>query len=100
VPNSRALDSLTAEDFRPYLGTRFCMGGDSFDLELVSIVELGAAISREFRAPFSLMLRGPLEPLLKQRIHRLEHRELGVLDLFLVPIGPDQTGMGYEAVFG
>jgi uncharacterized protein DUF6916 len=34
------------------------------------------------------------------RIHRVEHEELGALDVFLVPIGPDQAGMCYEAVFG
>jgi hypothetical protein len=34
-----------------------------------------------------------------QRIYRLQHEELGQLELFLVPIGPDADGMCYEAVF-
>jgi hypothetical protein len=37
--------------------------------------------------------------LLPQRIYRLEHDELGALDLFLVPIGRDDSGVRYEAVF-
>ena len=51
------------------------------------------------RRQFSLLFRGPVDPLLPQRTYRLEHAELGDLDLFLVPIGPDAEGMRYEAVF-
>jgi len=40
-----------------------------------------------------------MTPLLPQRIYPMEHAHLGVFELFLVPIGPDQHGMGYEAVF-
>jgi hypothetical protein len=38
-------------------------------------------------------------PVLPQGIQRLSHAELGELDLFLVPIGPDAQGMRYEAAF-
>ena len=51
------------------------------------------------RVPFSVVFRGPGSPLLPQRIYRLEHPELGALDVFLVPIGQDAGGMVYEAVF-
>ena len=51
------------------------------------------------RTPFSLVFRGPAGGALPQRIYRLEHPELGSLDVFLVPIGPDAGGMCYEAVF-
>jgi hypothetical protein len=51
------------------------------------------------RAPFSLVFRSPPGAPLPQHIYRLQHDELGVLDLFLVPIGPDDEGMRYEAVF-
>jgi hypothetical protein len=51
------------------------------------------------REQFSLHLRGPRTPALPQRIYRLEHAQLGALDLFLVPIGRDGSGMTYEAVF-
>jgi hypothetical protein len=47
------------------------------------------------RAPFSLVFRGGPTPPLPQRIHRVEHAELGALEIFLVPVGPDR----YEAVF-
>ena len=51
------------------------------------------------RRQFSLLFRGPVDPFLPQRTYRLEHAELGALDVFLVPIGPDSEGMRYEAVF-
>jgi hypothetical protein len=39
--------------------------------------------------------RGPSLPVLPQRIYALEHRTLGRLEIFLVPIGAGQ----YEAIF-
>jgi hypothetical protein len=33
-------------------------------------------------------------------MYRLEHPELGVLDIFLVPLGPEEGRMRYEAIFG
>jgi hypothetical protein len=68
--------------------------------ELIDVDEPEPAGAGALRAPFSLVFRGPLEPLLPQGIHRLEHDALGELDLFLVPIGPDEAGTRYEAVFG
>jgi hypothetical protein len=37
---------------------------------------------------------------LPQQIRRVEHPSLGSMEIFLVPIGPDASGMQYEAVFG
>jgi hypothetical protein len=53
----------------------------------------------ERRAPFSIVFRGPATPILPQRIYRLEHPAIGSFDLFLVPIGPDERGLRYEAIF-
>jgi hypothetical protein len=48
---------------------------------------------------FSLVFRGPVEPLLPQRIYRLVHDELAAMDVFIVPIGRDEAGAHYEAIF-
>ncbi|MBV9336790.1 MAG: hypothetical protein JO243_12975 [Solirubrobacterales bacterium] len=95
-----SLASITAEDFRPLVGTRFGVAAGPFASELIEVHALDGTAGPGLRSPFSLIFRGPLEPLLPQGIHRLEHGQLGTLDLFLVPIGPDQAGMRYEAVFG
>jgi hypothetical protein len=48
---------------------------------------------------FSLIFRGTAGPRLTQGIYRVEHPKLGVFPLFLVPIGPNQAEVCYEAVF-
>jgi hypothetical protein len=92
----RMLEKLTVDDFRPLQGERFRVtpdGAAAFEVELVEVTE----IPREpgGRAPFSLVFRGGPSPPLEQRIYRVEHDELGELDIFLVPIAPDE----YQAVF-
>jgi hypothetical protein len=62
----------------------------------VELVEV-TVIPREpnGRAPFSLVFQGDPELTLPQRIYRVEHAQLGALDIFLVPIARGR----YEAVF-
>jgi hypothetical protein len=99
VPESRPLHSLTAEDFRPHLGTGFRITHESVECELIEVKPQEGSARTGSRVAFSVVFRGPPQPVLEQRIRRLEHDRLGVLELFLVPIGPDDTGMLYEAVF-
>jgi len=97
------LESLTQERFRPHVGTPFRVEyapAASATLTLVEVAVLGgggAAAAR--RQPFSLLFRGPRTPVLPQRIYRLEHEGMGALELFIVPLGPDGDGLGYEAIF-
>ena len=91
------LETLNADTFAPRLGDRFAVeadGGGWVELDLVEVEELGAA-SDGRRAPFSLVFAGAEGPTLPQRIYRVEHDELGSIDLFLVPIAADR----YQAVF-
>lgn len=48
---------------------------------------------------FSLVLAGPADRLLQQSTVPLTHDVLGELELFLVPIGRENDGFRYEAVF-
>jgi len=94
------LDALTATDFAPLLHARFRIAADDsepFHAELIDVAESAAPGSA--RAQFSLVFRGGPTPPLPQRIYHVEHDELGALDLFLVPLGPDEVGQRYEAVF-
>jgi hypothetical protein len=36
---------------------------------------------------------------LKQGTYTFEHEKLGAFDLFVVPLGPDSTGMSYQVIF-
>jgi hypothetical protein len=101
------LDTLTIESFSPHLGETFhvFVGEPSpFKLQLIDAAELGgtmaaAAERRQQRAPFSLIFRGPKEPALRQMTHTLDHPTMGEMSIFLVPIGPDEEGMQYQAIF-
>jgi uncharacterized protein DUF6916 len=96
------LDTLTRDDFAARLRETFRLRLDasSLDLELISAELLGSGHGRsDHRQPFSLIFRGPKAPVLAQRTYQLENPTMGTLGIFLVPIGPDQTGMRYEAIF-
>lgn len=116
MTDGHSLDTLSAGDFRDALGERFEMAawppaggsGLSLEVELAEVTEQGGGLSNSFRIPFSVLFHGPLQPVQPQGMYRLEHERLGALDLFIVPVGPDEptepgakpTAMRYEAVFG
>ena len=101
------IEDFTLSTFKNRLQEKFRIvlePSKSIEVELVKITDLGArpidtqqGIKRE--RSFSIVFRAPMEPLLPQQIYRFEHREIGSFDLFIVPIGPDDCGMCYEAVF-
>ena len=90
---------LTIEMFEGHQNSKFQMHyGDSqtADLELVGVKDV---VSSERQKQFSLRFLGPMEAPILQGIYRLDHDTLGSLDLFLVPIARDNTGVSYEAIF-
>lgn len=112
MPDDRSLQTLTAEDFRPHQGTRIRLTGGSppgsVEAELAEVAEHAGGARGTSRVPFSVLFHGPLQPVMPQGLYRVEHEQLGAMDLFLVPVGPDEpsgpgqapTAMRYEAVFG
>ncbi len=94
------LAELTHEDFARCLNERFRLHIDStsHELRLFQVKPLVAGMPGG-RQPFSLLFRAPQDALFPQMIYRIENDRLGALDLFLVPIGPDEHGMVYEAPF-
>jgi hypothetical protein len=109
MTKSHSLDALTAQHFQEIQGTPFKVvhGPTTHELKLVNVTEFPDAAQGTFRKPFSVLFHGPLEPVLPQATHRLEHEHLGVLEVFMVPVGPNEpapgekpTAMRYEAVFG
>ena len=93
------LATATVETFEPCVGDAFALTADSGSVELVlaSVRALGERPGS--RQPFALYFLGPPEPQLPQAIYRLEHAELGVLEIFIVPIGRDADGTRYQAIF-
>jgi hypothetical protein len=94
------LQHFSVATFKDRLGETFRLLPDSGEpLDLVLVEARGLAKHSNTREPFSVVFRAPATPVLAQMIRRLEHPELGAFELFLVPIGPDDVGMRYEAVF-
>ena len=95
------LQDLTHSSFEEHLNTPFRVdfGGEA-PLEVVLYqVRLHEPHGGPRKQPFSLYFRGSRQPVLPQQIYRLEHDQMGTMEVFLVPVGPDGQGMGYEAVF-
>ena len=95
---------LSYENFCNRVGETFTVsleGMPAIELELVEVDEhelKGKRPEHVRQRPFSLLLRGPLDPLLYQAMYRLTHPEMGTLDLFLVPIGPEEGHHFYDVV--
>ena len=102
----KKLDWLTYDDFAPRVGESFDVTADdgpALAMELAEATEGrepgGQGPDGQERLQFSLVFRGPSTQVLPQRTYQLTHADLGALELFLVPLGPDTEGMRYEAAF-
>jgi hypothetical protein len=100
------LEWLTYDHFGQRRGERFDVAVNDrppVSLELIEATEGsepgGPRPEGQARMQFSVVFRGVMAPVLPQGTYHFTHAELGELDLFLVPIGPDSEGMRYEAAF-
>jgi hypothetical protein len=93
------LEKLKHTAYAKHVNTEFHVHDDAakpFALKLTQVVERTKTDQQE---AFSLLFRGPATHFIPQGIHKLKHAELGEGELFLVPVGKDQDGFEYEAVF-
>lgn len=91
-------EGFTLEMFAPQAGSKFlmrCGNKEAVELELESVNDLGSS-ARHIQC--SLIFVGPQNAPIEQMIYRLDHPALGAMDLFLVPISKDQSGVRYEAI--
>lgn len=99
-------ETLTPATFTPHVGTVFevTFTDGVLELTLESVASFGTRAPRpdipDLRTePFSLVFLGPLTPILPQRTWDLAHAAVGSVAIFLVPLGPKDGRMRYEAVF-
>jgi len=97
------LSTVTIKDFQACLGQIFVVSpeqGEALSLELIQIKPIGKFDPEvDARQPYSLLFRGPAETILPQHLYQIKNRTLGENVLFLVPIGPDESGQLYDATF-
>ena len=89
--------SAVASTFAGHLNSTFRLHHQPATTEL-ELIEVSDGSTRG-HVNFSLLFRGPLQPLLPQQIYPVEHDRLGRFDLFIVPVKRDAHGLYYEAVF-
>ncbi len=91
---------LTLDTFAAHAGSTFLLQAPkgAVPLELVKVTALGHGVPGR-REPFSLLFLGPDASHVEQRTWSLEHDALGRLEIFLVPVGPSEGRMAYEAIF-
>ena len=94
------LDKLEKKDFEPLLDETLEIdsGEATHEARIVDLRNLGREPEKG-RHSFSVLLRVPKDALYDQQIFTVKSKSLGALDLFLVPVGPDEEGMLYEAIF-
>ncbi|MFZ1677589.1 MAG: hypothetical protein WBP41_13395 [Saprospiraceae bacterium] len=95
-------DFLMNTDFIPYQNQMFTIDFTtevSLPAELIEVKEF-KTYSPIDRTPFTLMFRtAQKSEYYEQAICILHHPDKGKIPVFLVPLGPDQDGMRYVAVF-
>jgi hypothetical protein len=91
---------LTEREFSKHLNTNFQLSVDDHELQLV-LIEVKAYLPQENEQGgmerFSTLFKA--DAYLPQSLYHLSHDQMGELDLFLVPVGGDQRGYQYEAIF-
>jgi hypothetical protein len=96
------LETLTYDQMKALVGSTFHIvdSEKTADLQLVTAAKVMESEAAKLkRNAFSLFFLGPHEPFFEQRIYPLDHETLGRMELFIVPVGHDQHGILYEAVF-
>jgi hypothetical protein len=100
-------EPLIRDSFAHHVNTTFQVHDEAagiVEVELVKVtparMQLGSNAMPHGRYEcFSLFFCGPKDQALDQGTYQFEHHQLGALDLFIVPTGPDEQGQLYQAAF-
>lgn len=94
-------DPYELSTYQPHVGGTFRLelaGHPPIDLKLVDAAPGPWQRDDRGKVAFRLEFSGPAEPLLAQATYRIQHPEVGGVDLFIVPLAQDAVSATYEAV--
>jgi uncharacterized protein DUF6916 len=91
--------ALTHEEFSKYLNTKFRIRVNDTEAIEAQLSEVSELLTSPRQERFSIVFRTVNETFLGQGMRHFEHAEMEPFDLFIVPIGRDEDGTSYEAVF-
>jgi hypothetical protein len=94
---------LTEEEFSKHVNTKFRVRlGPEVGVDL-DLTEVKGYMSTQHEQKglerFSLYFNGPIDSFLPQLLYTLTHDQMGELEIFIVPIGKNDSGFRYESVF-
>lgn len=94
---------LVYEDFADKVGEVFAVADEGVPATALTLDHAELLKTRQAppggRPPFSLIFTGEATQMLPQRLYRLEQEKMGAVTLFLVPVGKDERGFQYQALF-
>jgi hypothetical protein len=90
---------LTEGTFQENLNSVFWLVAEGLEPYALNLVEVAEGYSTPKQEQFSLRFRGDPASIYPQRIYTINHDSMGEFELFLVPVGRDDSGTFYEAVF-
>jgi hypothetical protein len=102
------LDEITLETAQPLVNTVFQVivdEGSTLEMKLIDAAPFDLprrpprGSKQPKRAPFALYFLGPYDPILPQRMYDFRSAATNIEGLFIVPVGRDEEGTEYEAVF-
>jgi len=85
--------------FTRHLNTTFQIHTSETETIEAELTEVSEHVQSPRQERFAVVFRAANDPFLGQGVRRFEHDQMGTFDLFLVPIGQDDRGTYYEAVF-
>ncbi len=96
-----SLDQLTKDHFAGRIGQTFAATAQerTLSLTLRRVDALPRPADDRGREPFSLEFTEPAQDHVPQQTVEFEDPENGTYPLFVVPLGPAEDGMRYEAIF-
>lgn len=102
------LDEVTLEAAKPLLNSLFQVTleeGGTLEMKLIDALPFETprrpvrGSRQPVRAPFALYFLGPRDPVLPQRMYDFRSADIELVSLFIVPVGRDEEGTEYEAIF-
>lgn len=90
---------LEHEEFARHLNTKFRVRVNETEFVQAELTEVSEHLLTPGQERFAIVFRISNETFLGQGQREIEHEQMGDFSLFLVPIGRDEQGTYYEAVF-
>ena len=92
-------EHLTRDAFADLLNAKFHIHATPEHTIEAELMEVTEVTKTAYNESFSIFFRVPTGIYLPQHLYKMENSSLGSFELFLVPVGKNEQGIKYEALF-